>query len=121
MGIEDRLDIPEAVSREHRDLAAPASARRTTAAPLRLRRGGELAAIVLDPMPSHGGLTEPTPEFIATVQQAAAANGILVIADEVLNLRQGLTQARHHSQAIMWRVVAPVRSSDTDRYNRDER
>ena len=55
--------------------------------------GGELAAIVLDPMPSRGGLTRPTPEFIAAVQQTAAANDILVVADEVLNLRQGFQGA----------------------------
>ena len=55
--------------------------------------GAELAAIVLDPMPSRGGLTKPTPEFIAAVQQTARAYGILVIADEVLNLRQGFEGA----------------------------
>lgn len=55
--------------------------------------GSELAAIVLDPMPSRGGLTRPAPEFISAVQQAAADNGILVIADEVLNLRQGFQGA----------------------------
>jgi glutamate-1-semialdehyde 2,1-aminomutase len=55
--------------------------------------GSELAAIVLDPMPSRGGLTKPTPEFVAAVQDTARANGILVIADEVLNLRQGFEGA----------------------------
>jgi len=48
----------------------------------------ELAAIVLDPMPSRGGLIAPKPEFIAAVRETACDNGILVIADEVLNLRQ---------------------------------
>ena len=55
--------------------------------------GGELAAIVLDPMPSRGGLIKPTPEFITAVQETARANGILVVADEVLNLRQGFEGA----------------------------
>jgi glutamate-1-semialdehyde 2,1-aminomutase len=55
--------------------------------------GNELAAIILDPMPSRGGLTTPTPEFIAAVQETARANDILVIADEVLNLRQGFEGA----------------------------
>ena len=55
--------------------------------------GRELAAIVLDPVPSRGGLTRPTPEFISAVQETAAANDILVIADEVLNLRQGFRGA----------------------------
>ena len=55
--------------------------------------GSELAAIVLDPMPSRGGLTKPAPEFISAVQETARAHGILVIADEVLNLRQGFAGA----------------------------
>jgi glutamate-1-semialdehyde 2,1-aminomutase len=55
--------------------------------------GSELAAIVLDPMPSRGGLTKPTPEFISAVQETARSNYILVIADEVLNLRQGFEGA----------------------------
>lgn len=55
--------------------------------------GAELAAIVLDPMPSRGGLVRPAPEFIAAVQQTTKANDILIIADEVLNLRQGFQGA----------------------------
>jgi glutamate-1-semialdehyde 2,1-aminomutase len=55
--------------------------------------GSELAAIVLDPMPSRGGLTRPAPEFISAVQETARAHDILVIADEVLNLRQGFEGA----------------------------
>ena len=55
--------------------------------------GSELAAIVLDPMPSRGGLIMPTPEFISAVQETARGNGIVVVADEVLNLRQGFEGA----------------------------
>ncbi|MBT1517356.1 aspartate aminotransferase family protein [Bradyrhizobium sp. SRL28] len=53
----------------------------------------ELAAVVLDPMPSRGGLIAPKPEFIAAVQETARKNGILVIADEILNLRQSFQGA----------------------------
>ncbi|WP_050382185.1 aspartate aminotransferase family protein [Bradyrhizobium pachyrhizi] len=53
----------------------------------------ELAAVVLDPMPSRGGLIAPKPEFISAVQETACDNGILVIADEVLNLRQSFRGA----------------------------
>lgn len=52
-----------------------------------------LAAIVLDPMPSRVGLIAPKPEFIAAVQETARKNDILVIADEVLNLRQSFQGA----------------------------
>lgn len=48
-----------------------------------------LAAVIVDPMPSRGGLAAPKSEFTAAVQETARNNGILVIADEVLNLRQG--------------------------------
>lgn len=48
----------------------------------------KLAAVVLDPMPSRGGLIAPEAEFIAAVQETARKAGILLIADEVLNLRQ---------------------------------
>ncbi|MBH5373154.1 aspartate aminotransferase family protein [Bradyrhizobium glycinis] len=53
----------------------------------------DLAAIILDPMPSRGGLVGPKPEFMAAVQESARKSGILVIADEVLNLRQGFEGA----------------------------
>lgn len=48
----------------------------------------KLAAVVIDPMPSRGGLIAPKPEFMVAVQDTARNNGILVIADEILNLRQ---------------------------------
>lgn len=53
----------------------------------------ELAAVILDPMPSRGGLIAPKPEFIAAVQETTRKNDILVIADEVLNLRQSFRGA----------------------------
>lgn len=56
-----------------------------------------LAAIVLDPMPSRAGLIPPTREFLDAVSQVARAHNIVVIADEVLNFRQGYhgASARH--------------------------
>lgn len=48
-----------------------------------------LAAILLDPMPSRAGLIAPTREFLQALQSAAAKHGVLIIADEVLNFRQG--------------------------------
>jgi glutamate-1-semialdehyde 2,1-aminomutase len=55
--------------------------------------GHKLAAVVIDPMPSRAGLIPPDPQFVAAIQEAARDNGILVIADEVLNLRQGFEGA----------------------------
>lgn len=53
----------------------------------------KLAAVLFDPMPSRAGLIAPKPELVATVQEVARNNGILVIADEVLNLRQSFRGA----------------------------
>ncbi|MGY4230348.1 glutamate-1-semialdehyde 2,1-aminomutase [Bradyrhizobium sp. USDA 4503] len=55
--------------------------------------GRHLAAVIIDPMPSRAGLIPPTPEFIAAVQETARTHGVLVIADEVLNLRQSFEGA----------------------------
>lgn len=56
-------------------------------------RANEIAAILIDPMPSRAGLLHPTAEFIAAVAEVSLKFGILVIADEVLNLRQGFAGA----------------------------
>jgi glutamate-1-semialdehyde 2,1-aminomutase len=52
-----------------------------------------LAAILIDPMPSRAGLLKPRPEFIEKLSAFARKHGILIIADEVLNLRQGYNGA----------------------------
>ena len=51
-------------------------------------RAKDLAAVVVDVMPSRAGLIAPEPAFIAAIQEAARTNGILIISDEVLNFRQ---------------------------------
>ncbi|CDN57673.1 Glutamate-1-semialdehyde aminotransferase 2 (plasmid) [Neorhizobium galegae bv. officinalis bv. officinalis str. HAMBI 1141] len=48
-----------------------------------------LACILIDPMPSRAGLMAPDPAFLEAVTRVARENGILIVADEVLNLRQG--------------------------------
>ncbi|VIO70635.1 Glutamate-1-semialdehyde 2,1-aminomutase [Bradyrhizobium ivorense] len=55
--------------------------------------GRDLAAVIIDPMPSRAGLIPPKPDFMAAVQETARMNGALVIADEVLNLRQSFEGA----------------------------
>jgi glutamate-1-semialdehyde 2,1-aminomutase len=77
--------MPESVLREVAVLRFndAEAARRIIAA-----RAKELAAVVIDPMPSRAGLIAPTPAFITAIQETARANGILVISDEVLNFRQ---------------------------------
>ncbi|MDL2403297.1 aspartate aminotransferase family protein [Rhizobium mayense] len=47
-----------------------------------------LSCVLLDLMPSRIGLIPPEADFIAAVVESARHHGILVICDEVLNLRQ---------------------------------
>ncbi|SFU19140.1 aspartate aminotransferase family protein [Mesorhizobium sp. YR577] len=48
-----------------------------------------LSCIVIDPMPSRAGLTAPKPGFFEMLELSARKYGILILADEVLNFRQG--------------------------------
>jgi len=52
------------------------------------RHASDIAAVVIDPMPSRAGLIAPGPEFVAALQETAREHGILIISDEVLNFRQ---------------------------------
>ncbi|SDA58195.1 aspartate aminotransferase family protein [Mesorhizobium qingshengii] len=52
-----------------------------------------LSCILIDPMPSRAGLIAADPEFLTALTESARRNGVLVIADEVLNLRQGFQGA----------------------------
>ncbi len=54
-----------------------------------------LAALLIDPMPSRAGFMRPHPEFLETVNLLAKKHGVILIADEVLNLRQGFHGASH--------------------------
>lgn len=56
-----------------------------------------LAALIIDPVPSRAGLITPDPEFVETINATARKLGIVLIADEVLNFRQGYegASARH--------------------------
>lgn len=51
-------------------------------------RGSDLAAVLIDPMPSRAGLIPPEPAFVQAIAGAARQHGVLVISDEVLNFRQ---------------------------------
>ncbi|SDA87590.1 aspartate aminotransferase family protein [Sinorhizobium sp. NFACC03] len=52
-----------------------------------------IACIVIDPMPSRAGLMHPEPTFIEALCKIARKYGILIISDEVLNLRQSYAGA----------------------------
>lgn len=63
----------------------------------RLTERSDIAAILLDPMPSRAGLIPPEPAFLAAIQETARARGILIISDEVLSFRLG-----HHGAAARY-------------------
>jgi glutamate-1-semialdehyde 2,1-aminomutase len=52
-----------------------------------------LACILIDPMPSRAGLISPDPAFLKAVGDVGRKYGVLIIADEVLNFRQGFNGA----------------------------
>ncbi len=52
-----------------------------------------VACVLIDPMPSRAGLMSPDPAFVAALSETATKYGILIVADEVLNLRQGYAGA----------------------------
>lgn len=52
-----------------------------------------LACILIDPMPSRAGLLHPNPGFLEMLMRVARKHDILIVADEVLNLRQGFQGA----------------------------
>lgn len=54
------------------------------------RCGDQLAAVLIDTLPSRAGLPSVDVEFLETVFSTARAQGALVIMDEVISLRLGL-------------------------------
>lgn len=45
----------------------------------------DIAAVLLDPILSSGGLAEPDPEFLAAVRRGCDAHGVVFILDEVVS------------------------------------
>ncbi len=82
--------MPQAVLDE--TLVLPFNDAATTAKRVE-ENASSLAAIIVDPMPSRAGLLWPKAEFLEALHNVCRANDILIIADEVLNLRQGFSGA----------------------------
>ena len=58
------------------------------------RHGAELAAVVLEPVLSSGGVITPPPGFLSDVAAAARAAGAVFVLDEVITLRLGVGGAQ---------------------------
>ena len=48
------------------------------------RNNGEIAAVIVEPIPANAGLILPAPGYLETMRQLCAANGSLLIFDEVM-------------------------------------
>ncbi|CDZ56651.1 aspartate aminotransferase family protein [Neorhizobium galegae] len=55
--------------------------------------GCDLAAVLIDPLPSRAGLVQITPEYLAYLRRWTSARSALLISDEVLSFRLGYTGA----------------------------
>ena len=80
-GVPDSLGVPAAlaaltVALPFNDLDA---VRRTFAA-----RGGEIAAVIVEPVAGNMGVVPPTPGFLAGLAELTARHGALLIFDEVI-------------------------------------
>ena len=58
---------------------------------------GDVAAILLEPVPANMGVVPPEPEFLATLRRRAADSGALLIFDEVIT---GFRVARGGAQEL---------------------
>ena len=59
------------------------------------RQAGQLAAVLVDPMPNQAGLPEPEPGFLPFLRELTRRHGILMIADEIISFRLGYHGASH--------------------------
>jgi len=61
------------------------------------REGGEIAAVILEPIPANAGLYFPEPGFLETLRELCTAHGTVLIFDEVMT---GFRVARGGAQAL---------------------
>ena len=54
----------------------------------------ELAAVIIDPLVSRMGFLPATPDYLSMLRETTAANGIVLIFDEVFSLRLGYNGAQ---------------------------
>ena len=62
------------------------------------QNNGEIAAVILEPIPANAGLILPAPGFLETLRELCTANGTLLIFDEVMT---GFRVARGGAQELL--------------------
>ncbi len=81
-GQPDSAGVPEALARL--TLTAPFNDAEAVAAIVAANRG-EIAAIIVEPIPANAGLFLPKPGFLEFLRKITAENGIVLIFDEVIS------------------------------------
>src|SRR5476651_1082391 len=62
------------------------------------RNKGEIAAVIVEPIPANAGLILPAPGYLETMRELCTANGALLIFDEVMT---GFRVARGGAQELL--------------------
>jgi glutamate-1-semialdehyde 2,1-aminomutase len=93
-GVPDSLGVPAALAREtltlpYNDLASVQA--------LFGERGGEIAAVIVEPVAGNMGVVPPAPGFLAGLREATSRSGALLIFDEVIT---GFRVARGGAQEL---------------------
>lgn len=98
LGIADTAGVPECFART--TLALPFNSMETVEAAFR-ERGGQIAAVIVEPVVGNMGCVPPRPGFLETLRQLTAKHGALLIFDEVMTgfrLALGGAQQRYGIQ-----------------------
>jgi glutamate-1-semialdehyde 2,1-aminomutase len=51
------------------------------------QHAGELAAVIVDPLPHRPGFVDPEPGFLQRLREVTRAHGVLLISDEIISFR----------------------------------
>ena len=81
LGLPDSAGVPASFTAE--TLLAPFNDRDAVER-LFAERGGEIAALIVEPVPANMGLVPPAPGFLRLLREITAAYGALLIFDEVI-------------------------------------
>jgi glutamate-1-semialdehyde 2,1-aminomutase len=57
------------------------------------REAGNLAAVLVDPLPNNAGFPDPAPGFLPFLRDLTRKHGIVLIADEIISFRVGYAGA----------------------------
>src|SRR6202044_3384355 len=95
LGQPDSAGIPEALARL--TIALPFNNPEALRAAFEQNKG-EIAAVIVEPIPANAGLIPPLPGFLETMRELCTAHGTVLIFDEVMT---GFRLARGGAQELL--------------------